>query len=40
MITQHPTPAAAASLTLCTSEAPGTARMATSGGEGTSAIEG
>src|SRR5256714_1070455 len=38
MITQHPTPAAAAAATLCTSEAPGTARIATSGGAGPSAI--
>ena len=40
MMTQEPTPAAAASRTVATSEEPGTARMATSGGAGAAAIVG
>ena len=40
MMTQQPTPAAAASRTVATSEEPGTARMATSGGAGAAAIVG
>ena len=40
MITQPPTPAAAASLTLWTSASAPTARIETSGGAGASAIEG
>ena len=40
MITQQPTPAADASPTACTIALPGSARMATSGGAGTSAIDG
>jgi hypothetical protein len=40
MMTQQPTPLSAASLTVCTSRSGGTARIATSGALGTSAMRG
>jgi hypothetical protein len=40
MMTQQPTPLSAASVTVCTSLPGGTARIATSGAAGTSAIRG